>query len=129
MVAIMLLHRYHTDGQHVRCGVRAAVLGGNYDQARTLANESWRRSSASSRGPARYPEDSTVNCNPAPPVRPRHPAKVSLRSHVRDRHRVSAEPTVMVQVTVRVEWSGGNYERRSLIARRLVQEKSPARSA
>ena len=106
-------------------GLRAAVLGGNYDQARALANEKLEEVKALpfSGALARYPEDSTVDCNPPPPAgSPVTSCKVTT-DYVRmpataiESAPASTEPTGMVQVTVRVEWSGGNYETKGLIAK------------
>ncbi len=104
-------------------GLRAAVLGGNYDQARALANEKLEEVKALpfSDVLARYPEDSPTNCNPPAPVgSPMTSCKVtidyvSMTATAIDTS--SYEPTSMAQVTVRVEWSGGNYETKGLIAK------------
>lgn len=104
-------------------GLRAAVLGGNYDAARALANEKLEetKSLSFSDALARYPEDSPTDCNPPPPAgTPVTSCKVTtdyVRMSASAIESSSYEPTNMVQVTVRVEWSGGNYETRGLITR------------
>lgn len=106
-------------------GLRAAVLGGNYDQARALANEKLEEVKALpfSEALARYPENSTVDCNPSPPAgSPATSCKVTT-DYVRttataiESAPASIEPTSMVQVIVKVEWSGGKYETKGLIAK------------
>ncbi len=104
-------------------GLRSASLGGNYDQARALANEKLEEAKALSFSGAlaRYPEDSTVDCNPSPAAgSPVTSCKVTT-DYVHMPTTVvqssSVEPTSMAQVTVKVGWSGGTYETKGVISK------------
>ena len=106
-------------------GLRAAVLGGNYDNARALANEKLEEVKALSfsEALARYPEDNSTDCNPPPPAGSPVTSCEVTTDYVRltttaiEAAPADVEPTSMAQVSVRVEWSGGNYETKGLISK------------
>ncbi len=106
-------------------GLRAAVLGGNYDSARTFANEKLEETKALSFDDAlvRYPEDSAEPCDPGPPAgSPVTSCTVETdyveigASAVNSTDDSGDYETTMAQVTVRVEWNGGDYTTTGLIA-------------
>lgn len=115
-------------------GLRAAVLGGNYDTARTFANEKLEEIKALSfdsvvnattdTPPGRYPEDATTNCNPGPP--PESPVTSCTVqtdfmavgvSDVNSTDGAGDYRTTMAQVTVTVRWSSGSYTTTGLISK------------
>lgn len=109
-------------------GLRAALLGGNYDIARSLANEKLEEVKALPFNDAlvRYPEDAspTRDCNPAPPAdSPVTSCKVNTdyvrttASDVSSTNSVGDYATTMVRVTVEVRWSGGSYTTTGLISK------------
>ncbi len=102
-------------------GLRAAVSGSNYDQARALANEKLEESKALSFSEvlARYPEGATTSCNPAPLAGSPFTCQVTTE-YMRIGPSVietASYETTLVQVTVTVDWaSGGPYTATGLIA-------------
>ncbi len=107
-------------------GLRAAMLGSNYDIARNFAGEKLEETRALSfdSALARYPEDSTTTCNPGPPAG----SPVTSCNVTTDYVRMTASDvsstnsdgdyaTTMVQVTVNVQWDNGSYETTGLIAK------------
>ncbi len=103
-------------------GLRAAVLGGNYDTARTFANEKLEETKALSLSDvlAQYPAGSTVSCNPAPPsASPITSCKVTTQ-YMRlgtgsTLEEVNTHKTSMLRVTVNVQWNGGNFRTVGLV--------------
>lgn len=107
-------------------GLRAAVLGSNYDTARTFANEKLEETKSLSLSSAlsRYPEDNTTNCNPGPPAgSPVTSCEVTTdyvrmtASDVRSTNSAGDYATPMVQVTVDVQWDNGSYTTTGMIAK------------
>jgi hypothetical protein len=109
-------------------GLRAAVLGSNYDTARAFANEKLEEVKALSFNEvlARYPEDATPipNCSPAPPSgSPVTSCKISTdyvrltSSDVSSTNGVGDYATTIIQVTVTVQWNNGSYTTTGLIAK------------
>jgi prepilin-type N-terminal cleavage/methylation domain-containing protein len=107
-------------------GLRAAMLGGNYDTARAFANEKLEevKSLSFNDALARYPEDSTTNCNPGPPAGSPVTSCTVLVDYVRltatDVRSTNGNgdyPTTMVQVIVTVQWNSGSYTTTGLIAK------------
>lgn len=99
-------------------GLRAAMVGSNYDQARALANEKLEETRALEYGTveARYPVGSQRNCSPPPP------ADLNFISSCKVHTAYAAFPTAgarnVMQVTVTVSWgSGNNYTTTGMIAR------------
>lgn len=104
-------------------GLRAAVLGGNYDTVRTFANEKLEETKALAFNEVlvRYPEGGTTDCNPAPPSgSPITSCKVvtqymrlgSGNSLIEENYETS-----MLRTTVTIQWNGGNFQTTGLIAR------------
>lgn len=103
-------------------GLRAAVLGGNYDRARAIANEKLEETKtlSFSGALARYPEGGPTACTPAPPAgSPITSCQVTTEfmSVGSDSMESSPVPTTLARVTVRVEWPGGDYETTGLVSR------------
>jgi prepilin-type N-terminal cleavage/methylation domain-containing protein len=107
-------------------GLRAALLGGNYDVGRAFANEKLEEVKALSFDQvlSRYPEDSTTACNPGPPAGSPVTSCTVETDYVRlGPSDVSSTDgsgdyaTTMLQVTVIVQWSGGTYQTTGLIGK------------
>jgi prepilin-type N-terminal cleavage/methylation domain-containing protein len=103
-------------------GLRAAVSGSNYDQARALANEKLEETKVLSYSDAlaRYPAGSATPCNPAPPAGSSFTCQVTTQ-YVRIGPS-AIQPTgyeaTMAQVTVTVDWASGRpYTATGLIAK------------
>lgn len=107
-------------------GLRAAVLGSNYDTSRAFANEKLEEVKSLSFDEAliRYPEDVTSDCNPAPPAG--SPIKICkvrtdyvrlTSSDVRSTQSDGDYATTMVQVIVTVSWQSGSYETTGVISK------------
>lgn len=99
-------------------GLRAALLGGNYDKARALAGEKMEEVRALNYAEveARYQPGSVRPCNPPPP-----PELDFVNScTVQTTYVAFPNPAArnMMQVTVKVTWDGGNeYTTTGMIAR------------
>jgi len=107
-------------------GLRSVSLSGNYDTARAFANEKLEETKALSFGPAltRYPEDSTTACSPGPPAgSPVTSCTVTMdyvelgSSDVTSTNGVGDYETTMAEITLTVQWSGGNFSTKGLIAK------------
>lgn len=107
-------------------GLRAALLGGNYDTARAFANEKLEETKSLSFGDAlaRYPEDNTTPCNPAPPSgSPITSCTVATdyvrmtASDVSSTNSLGDYATTMVQITVTVQWNSGSYTTTGVISK------------
>lgn len=105
-------------------GLRAALLGGNYDTARTFANEKLEETKALPFEDVltRYPAGSTTPCNPVPPAgSPISSCTVSTQymrlGNGSALQEVNTYKTSMLRVTVTVRWDGGNFQTTGLIAK------------
>lgn len=103
-------------------GLRAAVLGGNYDTARAFANEKLEETKALSFSDVlvRYPEGSATPCNPAAPSGSPITACSVTTQYMRlgsgsALEEVNTHETSMLRVTVQVQWNGGNFQTTGLI--------------
>jgi prepilin-type N-terminal cleavage/methylation domain-containing protein len=107
-------------------GLRAALLGGTFDVARAFANEKLEETKALSFDDAlaRYPEDSTTDCNPGPPADSPVTSCTVETDYVRIGSAAMSSTdgsgdyaTAMLEVTVDVQWSGGAYQTTGLIGK------------
>lgn len=105
-------------------GLKAAVLGGNYDTARTFANEKLEetKSLPFSEVLTRYPEGNTTTCTPAPPAdSPITSCNVATQymrlGNSSALEEVNTHETSMLRVTVTIQWSGGNFQATGLVAK------------
>lgn len=99
-------------------GLRVAVLGSNYDQARSLAGEKLEevRALSFAQAEARYRPGPARSCNPPPPL------ELSFINSctVQTTYAAFPDPAArnMMQVTVRVTWDDGKeYTTTGMIAR------------
>lgn len=102
-------------------GLRAAVLGGNYDEARALANEKLEEVKVLSYAQAvsKYPPPTSPHtCTPAPPAGSGFSCKVETYYARIDGGGVVLDPDsrTMMQIEVIVTWDGGEYKTTGLIA-------------
>ncbi len=101
-------------------GLKAEVLGGNYDTARTFANEKLEetKSLPFSEVLTRYPEGNTTTCTPAPPITSCNVATQYMRlGNSSALEEVNTHETSMLRVTVTIQWSGGNFQATGLVAK------------
>ncbi len=105
-------------------GLRAAVLGGNYDTARTFANEKLEETKALSFSEVltRYPEGTITPCTPASladsPITSCSVATQYMRlGSGTDLEEVNTHETAMLRITVTVRWSGGSFQTTGVIAK------------
>lgn len=103
-------------------GLRAALLGGNYDSARTLANSKLEdtKSLRFSDALVRYPEGGTTSCDPAPPAGSPFTCNVQTEYMLLTSSGIdpASYETTMARVTVTVSWdTGGPYTTTGLISR------------